>query len=75
MKTSSRILLYALLLLPLPGMAAENRWIDSLTASIGEDKNSNQTDVYRVGLQNRWIMMFMKAAASQITSTSSATGM
>ena len=54
MKTSSRILLYALLLLPLPGMAAENRWIDSLTASIGEDKNSNQTDVYRVGLQNRW---------------------
>jgi hypothetical protein len=49
-----KILLPALSLLALPATAAENRWIDSVSASVGKDGNSNQTDVYRLGIQNRW---------------------
>ena len=38
----------------LPAVAAGNHWIDSVSATIGEDKNSNQMDIYRIGVQNRW---------------------
>jgi hypothetical protein len=54
MRKLLKTLLHGLVLLPLQAVAAENRWIDSLSASIGEDKNSNQMDVYRIGIQNRW---------------------
>ena len=53
MRILLRNLLHGLLLLSLPVMAAENRWIDSVTATVGDDKNSNQMDIYRIGLRNR----------------------
>lgn len=49
-----KILLPALSLLALPATATENHWIDSVSATLGKDGNSNQTDVYRLGIQNRW---------------------
>mgnify|MGYP000078403624 CR=1 FL=1 len=49
-----KTLLHGLVLLTLPAVAAENRWIDSVTATVGDDKNSNQMDIYRIGLQNNW---------------------
>jgi lipid A 3-O-deacylase len=40
----------------LPGMAlgTEDRWIDALSLTAGKDDKSNDTDVYRFGVQNRW---------------------
>ena len=49
-----KILLPLLVLLPPQALAADNHWIDSVSATIGKDGNSNQTDVYRIGIQNRW---------------------
>jgi lipid A 3-O-deacylase len=37
-----------------PARATEARWIDSVSATVGKDDNSSNTDLYRLGLQNRW---------------------
>ena len=34
--------------------ASEQRWIDSVSLSLGTDDDSNNTHVYRVGFQNKW---------------------
>lgn len=51
-----KILLHGLVLLALSpaATAAENKWIDSMSGTVGKDKNSNKTDIYRLGLQNHW---------------------
>jgi hypothetical protein len=52
----SRYLL-VLALLPVclaPAQGAGNQWIDSVTASLGKDNNSNKTRVFGVGVQNQW---------------------
>ena len=50
-----RILLLALLAACLtPVQAAGSKWIDSVSASLGKDNNSNKTKVFRIGVQNRW---------------------
>jgi lipid A 3-O-deacylase len=33
---------------------AETNWIDSVSVTVGKDDNSNATDIYRLGLQNKW---------------------
>jgi hypothetical protein len=47
------VLVYFLVLLP-PAYGSETRWIDSVSATVGKDNNSNNTDIYRLGLQNKW---------------------
>jgi hypothetical protein len=47
------VLAFFLILLP-PAHGSETRWIDSVSATVGKDDNSNNTDIYRLGLQNRW---------------------
>jgi hypothetical protein len=37
-----------------PVHSSEARWIDSISATVGKDDNSNNTDIYRLGLQNKW---------------------
>lgn len=49
------IILLALLggLAPIAG-ANGNRWVDSVSLSLGTDDDSQDADIYRLGLQNRW---------------------
>jgi lipid A 3-O-deacylase len=54
MRKLLKTLLNGLVMLSLPTVAAGNRWIDSMSATVGDDKNSNQMDIYRIGVQNRW---------------------
>jgi lipid A 3-O-deacylase len=56
MKTVQQLLAIALLLLcqALSVNAGERRWIDAVSISLGEGENSDGTDVYRIGFQNRW---------------------
>lgn len=49
------LLVLCLLLAQNSAMASSpHRWIDSVTLSFGKDNDSNETDVIRVGFQNRW---------------------
>ncbi len=49
------LLVLCLLLAQHSAMATSpHRWIDSVTLSFGKDNDSNETDVIRVGFQNRW---------------------
>lgn len=56
MRVLCRVLpvMFAVLGLLAPAQARENRWIDSVSATVGKDDNSNNTDIYRLGVQNRW---------------------
>lgn len=56
MKLITRILAAALLYLAGLALAhgAGKHWVDSVSLTLGEDKNSNKTDIYRLGVQNKW---------------------
>lgn len=56
MTTPTRILLVSLLCGALSGpvQAAGNRWIDTISLSVGTDDNSIDANVLRLGIQNRW---------------------
>jgi hypothetical protein len=56
MTTPTRILLVSLLLLAQLGTAhaAKGRWVDSISLSVGTDDNSIDSNVFRLGIQNRW---------------------
>jgi lipid A 3-O-deacylase len=50
-----RILLLALSASCLvPAQAAGSKWIDSVSATLGKDNDSNKTRLFGVGVQNRW---------------------
>ena len=53
MKTT-RLLLVPLLLYTAVSGASSNNWIDAISLSLAQDEDSNETDVYRIGLQNNW---------------------
>jgi len=53
MKPNPR-LLFPLLLYSAVAGASSNNWIDAVSLSFGEDEDSNDTDMYRIGLQNNW---------------------
>jgi hypothetical protein len=52
----SRILLVPLLVLVYLTLAhgAESRWIDSVSASLGKDNDTNKTNAIQFGIQNKW---------------------
>ncbi len=56
MSTANRLLpvLLALFTWPLPAPASESGWIDSMAVTLGKDDNGNATDIYQIGVQNRW---------------------
>lgn len=56
MTVFTRILpvIFAGLCILAPAQATGSRWIDSVSATVGKDDNSNNTDLYRLGLQNKW---------------------
>jgi len=55
MKTNLRLLLPALLLVNAAAYGANtNNWVDAISITYGQDEDSNETDVYRIGLQNNW---------------------
>ena len=54
MKPISRLLFFPLLLCTAVSGANSNNWIDAISVSFGQDEDSNETDVYRIGLQNSW---------------------
>jgi hypothetical protein len=55
-------LLFLLLLATAAG-ANGSRWIDSVSFTYGQDEDSNNIDVYRLGLQNRWERSWFKGGA------------
>ena len=55
MQTRLTTLLAPLLLIPSLLLAAGNSpWIDAVSLSLGTDDNSNDTNLFRIGFQNRW---------------------
>jgi hypothetical protein len=56
MLTPSRYLLIPLLLFTAAATATANgnRWIDSASLTLGKDRGSNDADVYRLAVQNKW---------------------
>ena len=38
-------------------------WVDAVSFTVGQDEDSNNTDVYRLGLQNRWGRTWFKGGA------------
>jgi lipid A 3-O-deacylase len=56
MTTLARILLVPILLLaPYTATgAAESRWIDSISLTVGKDYNTNETSAVAFGVQNKW---------------------
>jgi len=56
MNKHARIPLAVLLMLiqAAAATAAGSPWIDAISVSLGKDDNSNETDIYRLGLQNKW---------------------
>ena len=65
MRTITRLLLIPLLLsAQLPAMASSPaNWVDAISFTLGNDENSNQTDVYRIGLQNKWERSWFEGGA------------
>ena len=65
MRTITRLLLISLLLsAQLPAMASSPaNWVDAISFTLGNDENSNQTDVYRIGLQNKWERSWFEGGA------------
>jgi hypothetical protein len=53
MHKTPRLLLALLIYTGVSGASASN-WIDAVSFSYGQDDDSNESDVYRVGLQNNW---------------------
>ena len=43
--------------------ASAKDWFDAFSFSVGQDEDSNDTDVYRLGLQNRWNRTWFKGGA------------
>jgi len=43
--------------------AGANDWIDAVSFTYGQDEDSNDTDIYRLGLQNRWERTWFKGGA------------
>ena len=56
MQQKSCLLAIPLLLLTLMTTAGANgnRWVDSVSLTLGTDEDSLDADIYRVGMQNRW---------------------
>ena len=54
MKSTPRLLLLPLLLYSAVSGANSNNWIDALSFTYGQDEDSSDTNVYRIGLQNNW---------------------
>ena len=46
-----------------PAHGAEDRWVDSVSMTVGKDDNSNNTDIYRFGVQNRWNRTWLDGGA------------
>ena len=65
MRTMHRLLLTASLLLTLQTAIAssEVKWIDALSLTLGSDNNSNETDLVRIGFQNRWERSWFEGGA------------
>lgn len=53
MHTGLRLLI-PLLLYTGVSCASSGNWIDAISFSYGQDDDSNESDVYRIGLQNNW---------------------
>ena len=54
-KLARILLLPVLLLAPFtPAGAAESRWIDSISLSLGKDTSTNKTNAIAFGVQNKW---------------------
>jgi opacity protein-like surface antigen len=54
-KKTATLLIPLLLLAQSAAMASSSgRWFDAVSFSLGKDNDSNDTDVYRVGFQNKW---------------------
>ena len=43
--------------------AGASGWVDSFSFTFGQDDDSNDTDIYRLGLQNRWERTWFKGGA------------
>lgn len=56
-------LFVSLLVCAAPAAANDSRWIDSVSFTYGQDEDSNDIDVYRAGLQNRWERTWFKGGA------------
>ena len=52
----TRILIVPLLLLIHLGQAhaTGDKWVDAISLSLGKDENSNETNAFRLGVQNKW---------------------
>ena len=51
----ARLLIFLMLLATLTlAQAAESRWVDSITVSLGKDNDTNKTNAIQFGLQNKW---------------------
>jgi len=58
--TAVTLLLIAQALSPAAGASG---WVDSFSFTFGQDDSSNDTDIYRLGLQNRWERTWFKGGA------------
>ena len=54
MKPISRLLFFPLLLCTAVAGANSSNWIDAISLTYGQDEDSNEIDIYRIGLQNNW---------------------
>ena len=58
-----RVLLTLALICASGAQAAGTNWIDAMSLSYGEDNDSNETRVYRLGLQNKWARSWLNDGA------------
>jgi opacity protein-like surface antigen len=65
MRTIATNLLVPLLLIAqAPAMASSPaNWIDAISLTLGRDNDSNDTDVYRIGFQNKWERSWFEGGA------------
>jgi len=65
MNPFNRLLVVTLLLIAqtITMDASAKDWIDAVSFSYGQDDDSNDTDVFRLGLQNRWERTWFKGGA------------
>lgn len=65
MKPTRLLLTLPLLLLANMAMAGANgnRWVDAMSVTLGTDEDSLETDIYRIGLQNRWARTWFNGGA------------
>ena len=65
MKHARRLIVISLLLVThaFSMTAGANGWIDAISFTYGQDEDSNDTELYRLGLQNRWERTWFKGGA------------